>query len=322
MTTRLILDVDTGTDDAVAILTAALHPQLDLVGVSTVCGNVPLLNTTENSLRVLELIGSTVPVYVGAAHPLERETFPDGIRNRPISDWHGEYLDLPEATSKPADMNAAEFLVETYMGPLGPDTVLVPTGPLTNVATAIRLEPRIVERIPRVVLMGGGYRVTNRTATAESNFWMDPEAAREVFRAGFKQLTVVPLDATHQALVTEDDCDRLLEAATPASLAAESFIRKRILAHDMNSPLAIPHSAPVHDALCVAHLVFPEVLRGVGEYPADIETAGDLTVGQMVLDTRRPLRSPVTASVALGADRELFVRFLIDALASSISSPQ
>ncbi|MEV6520659.1 nucleoside hydrolase [Longispora sp. NPDC051575] len=315
MTTRLILDVDTGTDDAVAIMCAALHPGLELVGVGTVNGNVPLPNTTENTLRVLDHIGVDVPVHRGAALPLERDCFPDGVTRRKASDWHGEYLNLPPATSTVASDNAAEFLVETYMGPLGPDTVLVPTGPLTNVAQAIRLEPRIVDRIPRIVLMGGGHRRTNRTAAAESNLWMDPEAARVVLRSGVRDITVVPLDATHEALVTDVDCDKLDQVGTPAATAAVAFIRQRIHAHDTHAPLDLPHSAPVHDALCVAALIHPSVLEHVGHYPTDIETTGELTVGQLVVDTRVPARSPATAHVALGANRELFVAFLLEALA-------
>lgn len=314
MTTRLVMDVDTGTDDAIAIMCAVKHPELDLAGVTTVNGNVPLRNTTENTLRVLDYLGAAVPVYAGSARPYARDCFPDGVRERAGSDWHGEYLDLPPATSRPADGNAAQFLADTFMGPRGTETVLVPTGPLTNIALAIRLEPRIVDRVPRVVLMGGGYRQANRTAVAESNIWMDPEAARVVLTAGFRDLTIVPLDATHQALITIADCERMEAAGHPAATAAAAFTRQRIRAHDRNAPLSIPHSAPVHDALCVAALVEPAVLRQVGGYPVDVEVSGTLTVGQTVLDTRQPPRSAPNASVALGADRDLFAAFLLETL--------
>jgi inosine-uridine nucleoside N-ribohydrolase len=318
MTTKLILDVDTGTDDAVAIMAAALHPDLELVAVTTVNGNVPVEAATENTLRVLDHIGVDVPVYEGAARPMVRPDFPvpraeGGLLRR----MHGLHLDLPPARSRKRPDPAVRFLVDHFAGPDGPDTVLVPTGPLTNIALAFATAPWIVPRIPRIVLMGGGHEVGNVTPAAEFNVWADPEAARVVLRGGARDVLVVPLDCTHQTVVSAADCDRLAALATPAGLAASALIRHRIAAHDESQPLDVAHTAAVHDAVCVAALARPDVLRRTGRYHVDVETGGELCVGRMVVDThRRGGRAP-NATVALGGDRSVLVDFLIETFAAT-----
>ena len=160
--TRLVLDVDTGTDDAIAIMLAALDPRLELLAVATVAGNASIDHTTENSLRVLQHIGADVPVHRGAPGPLLPST---AVRDHPDAGQkiHGGYLDLPEARTTARDTPAARLHVETFDGS---EITLVATGPLTNVATALRLDPGLAERIPRLVLMGGGHIRANATAAA------------------------------------------------------------------------------------------------------------------------------------------------------------
>src|SRR4051794_12358004 len=164
MTTRLVLDCDTGTDDAVAIMAAALHPELELLGVCTVDGNVPLANTTDNTLRVLDHIGSRVPVFAGAPRPLLRPDFPipREVLNAD-SDFQVLTLDLPAATTAVSDRSAVDFLVDTFLREENADVVLVATGPLTNIALALSVEPRLAERIGRLVLMGGAIEDGNVT---------------------------------------------------------------------------------------------------------------------------------------------------------------
>src|SRR5579862_5431756 len=148
MTQKLVLDVDTGTDDAVAIMLAALHPDLDLRAVTTVNGNVPVDHCTENSLRVLDYIGrSDVPVYEGAAAPIARPDFPVPRSKRGVSNVHGEYLDIPPSTSQAHEGDGAHALTSFFAGPEGQGTVLVATGPLTNVALAIKLDPKFVSNV-------------------------------------------------------------------------------------------------------------------------------------------------------------------------------
>ena len=160
--TKLILDVDTGTDDAIAIMLAALDPRLELLAVTTVAGNASIDHTTENTLRVLQHIGADVPVHRGAPGPLLPSTAvrdhadagPEDSRRLPRSRTGA----VPSAQQTPA----AQFLVDAFAD--DSDVTLVPTGPLTNVATALRLDPGLAQRIPRLVLMGGGHVRANATA--------------------------------------------------------------------------------------------------------------------------------------------------------------
>lgn len=314
MPTKLILDVDTGTDDAVALMLAALHPDLELVAATTVNGNVPVELCTENTLRVFDAIGVNVPVYEGARRPMLRPDFPVPREAAGGSGIHGEYLDLPPARSAKQRERAVDFLIDAYMSPEGADIVLVPVGPLTNVALAMAVEPRIVERIPRTIIMGGGHEIGNVTPAAEFNIWADPEAAKVVLTSGVRNLTLVPLDATHKALVTLDDCRRLRELGTPAGDAAATVVERRIAGYGATQPMAIPDAAPVHDALCVAALVDPSIIT-THPFHADVETNGELTVGRTVLDTHRRRGMEPNADVALDADGERFVRLLMETFA-------
>ena len=164
--TKVILDVDTGTDDAIAIMLAALHPAIELLGVTTVAGNASVAHTTENSLRVLDHIGRDVPVFRGAAGPLvpSSAVADQSARSRKI---HGEHLALPPARSAAQGRRAAEFLIDSFGE--ASDVVLVPTGPLTNIATALTLDPGLAERIPRIVLMGGGHRLAGTSRPPPSS---------------------------------------------------------------------------------------------------------------------------------------------------------
>ena len=311
---KLILDVDTGTDDAVALMLAALHPDLDLVAATTVNGNNPVAYCTDNTLRVFDLLGLGIPVYEGMATPIAREDFPipREILHRNGS-MHGLELPIPKPQSVKQSQRAVEYLVETYMAATEPIS-LVPVGPLTNIAMAIRLEPRIVERIPETILMGGANEIGNTTPSAEFNIWVDPEAARIVLGAGLRNVVVVPLDATHKALVSLDDCRRLRALGTPAGDAAAAFVEGRITAYDTLQPMDTAHSAPVHDALCVAYLVDPTIVTGRPAH-VDIETRGELTVGRTVIDTHARFGREPNAFVAFDADAPKFVSMLLETFA-------
>lgn len=313
MTTKLILDCDTGTDDAVAIIAAAKHPALELVAVTTVNGNVPLANVTENTLRVLDHIGESVPVYAGANRPIVRSDFPIP-RDVLNSDgaMHPPYLDLPAATSRARESSATQFLIDYYSREENRDTVLVAVGPLTNVGLALAAAPQLAQWIPRLVIMGGARGWGNVTAAAEFNIWVDPEAAEAVLSAGIRDVTMVPLDATHSAPLTVEHCDRFRALGTPAALATDALVRGRIEAYSKQGETG----APVHDALCIAYLVHPEVLRDLHEWPVHVETRGERTIGQTVMDSRDWAGDTPTARVALRADAQLFAQFLTDAFGS------
>src|SRR4051812_29381334 len=275
MAQKVILDVDTGTDDAVAIMFAALHPELELIAVTTVNGNVPLENTTDNTLRTLDFIGrGDIPVYAGLARPLVRHDFPGKKDYGGATDMHGLELPIPEATSRAQETNAVEFLVETFRTATEPIT-LVPTGPLSNIGAAVAVAPDIAERVHEVVIMGGAHRHGNTTPSAEFNIWADPEAADMVLTAGFDPLTLVPLDATHQALVTREDVARFASLGTPAGTAAARFIGRRIDAYSAGYRVDAENAAPVHDALCTAYLVDRAVIE-TRHLHVRVETKGDL----------------------------------------------
>lgn len=314
MPTRLILDVDTGTDDAVALMLAALHPDLDLIAATTVNGNVSVDYCTENSLRVFDHIGIPVPVYEGVAKPIERDDFPIPRGDIQSSNAvHGGYLDIPPSRSVKQATGAVEFLIETYRAATE-EIVLVPVGPLSNIATALLKEPRLKQLIPELVIMGGANRYGNVTPRAEFNVWADPEAARVVVNSGVRKITLVPLDATHQALVSLDDCAALRALGTPAGDAAATFTERRIQGYDTTQPTKRPNAAPVHDALAVASLVDPTVIT-THHLHVDVETKGELTVGETVVDTNFRSRRDPNVRVALDADEPKFVAMLLETFA-------
>lgn len=314
MPQKLILDVDTGTDDAVALMLAALHPDLELIGATTVNGNVSVEYCTENSLRVFDHIGVAVPVYEGAARPIARPDFP--IPRPDIQSTnavHGGYLDIPPSTTKQQATSAVEFLVESYRAATD-EIFLVPVGPLSNIATALTVEPRLKDLIPHLIIMGGANRYGNVTPRAEFNIWADPEAARVVLNSGIRKITLVPLDATHKALVSLDDCAALRALGTPAGDAAATFTERRIQGYDTTQPMARPHAAPVHDALAVASIIDSAVIT-TRHLHVDVETHGELTVGETVIDTNQRSGREPNVHVALDADEGRFVALLLETLA-------
>ena len=306
MAHRIILDVDTGTDDAVALMVAALSPDLELLGASTAAGNCRREMCTENTLRVFDAIGVVdIGVYAGMAAPMVR---PDIDRG----DW-SRYLDLPAARSTKQAQHAVDWLIETLLASDG-EIILVPVGPLTNIATAIRKEPRILPKIAELVIMGGGHDIGNVTPTAEFNIWVDPEAARLVMQCG-RPMRLLPLDATHKALVTAQDCERLRALGTPAGIAATACIAPRIQNYDQSQPMKRP-GAPVHDALAVCAIIDPTIIQTV-YINVDIETKGELTDGRTVCDFNRRSRRAPNVHVATDADEPKFIRMLTDILGRS-----
>ncbi len=310
MPTKVILDVDTGTDDAVALMVAALSPDLELVGATTVNGNTAVHNCTENTLRVLDWIGLPgIPVHQGMSRPLARAPM---TQLNPASRIHGDLLDLPPAaTARVQPGHAVDWLIETLLASAG-DITLVPVGPLTNIATAIKKEPRILEAIPQVVLMGGAHDHGNSTASAEFNIWMDPEAARIVVNSG-RPIRMIPLDATHRALVSLDDCRALRALGTPAGEAAARFIEKRIEGYDATQPMHRAGAAPVHDALAVCSIIDPAVVT-THFIPVDVETGGELSVGRTVCDFRFRSGRPANVHFAMDVDEPSLVRMLTEIL--------
>lgn len=317
--TKIILDVDTGTDDAVAIMMAWLEEKIDLLAVCTVAGNKALENTTENTLRVRDLLGADFPVYRGCATAMvctlqpNRHAGYQGVRTQ-VGDMkeavsmHTDYLDLPPAVSKTEEQHAVFYYIDTLMHSEG-DITLVPVGPLTNLAMAMRLEPRICGKIKEIVMMGGGCRRTNSTPAAEFNIWYDPEAAQIVMESGVP-IRMVPLDATHQACVSSDDTKEFRALGNAVGKAIADFTDHRIMAYGHLQPMERRDSAPVHDALAVCAVAYPEVLREIFHTRVDIDISGGLADGQTVVDPRTFTDKPRNVHFAFGADGAFFVDWM------------
>ena len=312
---KLILDVDPGRDDAVAIMLAVLHPELDLIGITTVNGNRPVWECTENALRIIDLIEADVPVFEGSSLPLlshlyhnRRPPIPN-IEPNPIE---GGLLEIPSANSKKQSKDAINWLIETIMASDG-DIILVPLGPMTNIALAIRIEPRIIEKIQEIVFMGGSTESGNVTPDAEFNMWMDPEAAKIVLNSGTKKITMVGLNVTHKALISGNECSALHKIGTKASIATANFTRKRI----DGSEIVGQNAAPIHDALAVCSIIDNTVIK-TRYCHVDVETLPGITDGKTVCDLRSTsLTGKENVYVAIKVDREKFYIMLTNILSLS-----
>lgn len=305
--TRVILDCDTGTDDAVAIMLAALHPDVELVGVTTVFGNAAVAVTTDNTLRVLDHIGrSDVPVFAGLDRPLSPR--PVDVTVEDSDDGRSPYLPIPPPASTARDEPAVEWLVATLRTATDRLT-LVPTGPLTNIAAALTVDPRLVDAVAEVVVLGGAHAVGNVTPSADRNLWNDPSAAGVVLAAGFERLVLVTLDATFGAALTAEDGRRLDDLGTPAGTAAATFHRERIRDYAALPRMRERGAAPMHDPLTVAYLVDRSILT-LRHLHVAVETAGRLTFGRSVIDVDEVGGGAPNAHVALEADAERYVDLL------------
>jgi inosine-uridine nucleoside N-ribohydrolase len=271
-----ILDCDPGHDDMVAILVAAAHPRIDLIGITTVAGNTTLERTTHNARAVCAMAGiRDVPIAAGAPGPLVGAL-------RTAAHVHGESglegaelagADVPLAAEHAVDLTAR--LLREAAEPV----TLVPTGPLTNIALLLRTYPELAERVREIVLMGGSTDVGNVEPLAEFNIHVDPEAADVVFSSGLP-VTMCGLNVTHQALATEEVLDRLHELGTPL---AETVVRLLVFFRDRYRDLWGLHAPPVHDPVAVARVIDPELVRCEKAHVA-VELHGTHTRGATVCD--------------------------------------
>nr|WP_315199056.1 nucleoside hydrolase [Actinomyces oris] len=307
MQRKILLDCDPGHDDAVAMMLAWGNPSIELLGITTVGGNQTLDKVTRNALSVATVVGMhDVPIAAGCRLPLVRpvEIAPD---------VHGDSgldgVELPEPAVELDPRHGVDLIIETIMSNEPGTVTLVPTGPLTNIAMAARKEPRIVERVQEVVLMGGGYHVGNWSPVAEFNIKVDPEAAHIVFNEKWP-IVMVGLDLTHQALATDEVAERI--AAVPGSvsqftLGLFTFFRK---AYQDAQGFDFP---PVHDPCTLAYLIDPTIVETV-KVPVDVELNGSLTTGMTVADFRAPAPEDCHTKVATRLDAPRFWGLVVDAI--------
>ncbi len=272
MSTKIILDCDPGIDDALAIAFAHGHPGLELVGITTVAGNVGLAKTTANALAVCEFIGAAgTPVTAGCDRPLVRSA----IDAREV---HGDSglggATLPPPVAGPAPGHAIDYIVDTVRATPG-EITLVATGPLTNIALAVRREPRLTDWVRGFVIMGGSASRGNVTPAAEYNIWADPEAAAAVFRAGWT-VTMLGLDVTLRTGATAAAQRRMRDLGP---LGTELLLP----ALEQYRSVRGPAGPPVHDVCAVAWVAEPG-LFGLVPAQVQVETAGPLTAGMTVTD--------------------------------------
>ncbi|MDF2442875.1 MAG: inosine/uridine nucleosidase [Subtercola sp.] len=315
MPRKIILDCDPGHDDAIAILLAHGNPDVDLVAVTTVVGNQTLDKVTRNALSVARVAGITgVPFAAGAARPL--------VRKIEVAETiHGESgLDgpvLPEPTIVLDPRHAIDLIIDTIMAHEPGEITLVATAGLTNIAMAVRKEPRIASRVREIVLMGGAYAGGNWSATSEFNIIIDPEAAHIVFNEAWP-LTMVGLDLTHQALATPAVAAAIAAIDTaPARFVGEllEFFGEAYREHQgFDSP-------PVHDPCAVAYVIDPTVMT-TRRVPLDVELTGTLTLGMTVADFRAPAPDDCTTQVAVTLDHARFWALVTDALERIGDPPQ
>lgn len=278
MARKIIIDTDPGQDDAVAILLALGSPELDVLGITVVAGNVPLALTARNACQVLELAGrSDIDVYAGAARPLCRPL----VTAEHVHGASGlDGAPLPEPQMKLANDGAVAFLINTLREAEPGEITLCALGPLTNLALAFAMAPDIIPRIREIVLMGGAYfEVGNITPAAEFNFFVDPEAASSVFKSG-APIIMAPLDVTHKALVTHQRNEAIRAIGTKPGLVAASWTE---FFERYDRQKYGTDGAPLHDPCVIAWLIAPELFSG-RSCNVEIETSSELTRGMSVVD--------------------------------------
>jgi len=305
--TPIILDCDPGHDDAIAILLALASPEIELIGVTTVSGNQTLDKTTANALRVLEFAGRPdIPVYAGSDRPF--------IRERDVAAHvHGESgldgPDLPPPSGAAREQHAVDFIAQEIRSRDGKLT-LVPTGPLTNIGLLLALHPDA--RPERIVLMGGSIGEGNRTPAAEFNIWADPEAAQRVFAAGL-DTTMIGLDVTHRALITDKHTERLRASGRIGSMVAQlmdfyaRFHRARYPELD---------GSPMHDPVCIARLIRPGLVTERDAF-IEVDCSAGPSWGRTNVDCRgREHFGAPNAKVGLDIDGGAFGELVVERIIS------
>lgn len=301
---RIVLDTDPGIDDALAILLAVASPEVELAAVTVTGGNCPLPQGVRNALAVLEMVQSAVPVVPGVALPLIRPPFT-------AEETHGDAglgnAHLPDPRRAPADEHAVDRIIHEIMSAAEPVT-LVAVAPLTNVALAIRREPRIVERVHEVIAMGGAIDVPgNTTPLAEFNVYVDPHAAHIVLHSGLP-LTLIPWDVTSRVLFTQAHVDALLEIDAPVTrfiADATSFYIDFHLRYfgyagcSLNDP-------------CALALVFRPELARYQSLAIDVEIASELSIGKTIADHNNVWQRPPNVRLVREFDNDAFLALFME----------
>lgn len=301
--TRIIIDTDPGVDDALAILLALASPEIKLEALTTTQGNVTLEKATRNALSVLELAcAGHIPVARGSLLPLVQPL-------RASASVHGESgignSRLPEPQARTFSQHAVDYLIERVLAE--PNEISIfPIGPLTNIAMAIRKEPRFAKAVKELVIMGGAIlEHGNITPLAEFNIHVDPHAAHIVFHSGIP-MTLIPLDVTHKCLLKQEHVDRLIQINSPIS----RFIRDAMEVY-LEASVALGYEGSLlHDPLTLGTVLAPELLT-LKEYYVDVDISGGVSMGKTFADVHNLLKKPTNMKVAMNVRGEDFIELFL-----------
>jgi purine nucleosidase len=302
---RIILDTDPGIDDALAILLAIASPELILDSIITVHGNCAVEQTTINALSILELVGaSQIPVARGFDLPLVQPSLL-------ALETHGNsglgYAKLPSPQSKPIGQHGSDFLIERIMSNPG-EVTLVAIAPLTNVAVAIRKEPRIIQALKEIIIMGGAVRHQgNSTPMAEFNVHVDPHASHMVYHSGIP-MTLVPLDVTYQCILTPADVKRLNKINSPITKFIDDSTRFYMEFHDEYQHI---DGCAINDPLALA-LAFAPELCTYEEHYVDVDISGGVSMGNTYADFYKHYKKPANMKIALGVKARDFIELFLE----------
>lgn len=305
MPERIIIDCDPGQDDAINLLLALSSPdELDVLGITTVAGNVPLRLTERNARMMCDIAGrADVPVFAGCARPMQREL----ITAEEVHGTNGiDGIEIFEPLQRLGKGHAVDFIIDTLRANDDASIALVPTGPLTNIALAMQRDPSIVAKISRIVLMGGAMREGgNTTPSAEFNIVVDPHAADIVLNCG-RPITVMGLDVTHQVLATRKRIDRIRAVGNRAALATAGML-EFFSRHDSAKYGA--DGAPLHDPCTIAFMLEPGLFEGK-ECNIEVETESPLTIGHTAVDFWQVSGRPKNANWIYHVDADGFYELL------------
>jgi len=308
MKKRIIIDTDPGVDDALTFLLALASPEIQLEALTTVSGNIGIDKTTRNALAVLELAhASHIPVARGCSLPLVSPLHKSGEAVHGTGGI-GKAV-LPEPKSKPIDQHAVDYLIERILAePQDASRTLFTIGPMTNLALAIRKEPRIAQALKELVIMGGAIRSGgNVTPLAEFNIHADPHAAHIVFHSGIP-ITLIPLDATYKCLLTTADVERLNRIDSPIA----RFVRDATAVYmDFYKKYEGFDGCALHDPLTLAVILAPELIT-FEEHHIDVDISGGISMGKTFADFMNVSKKPANMKVALDVRGRDFIELFLE----------
>lgn len=294
---KIILDCDPGHDDAITMLMAYTHPSIDLLGITIVSGNQILGKTVKNGLNVAQYLDMDVKIYPGASEHLVRETvIADNVHG--VTGMDGPVFE--KLKRQPEKKKAVQFIIDSLLESSG-DIILVPTGPLTNIALAMKIEPAIIPKIKEIVLMGGAYGNGNFTPSAEFNIFADPEAAHVVFKSG-ASIVMMGLDVTNQTICTTEVIERMESADNKAGKLFGDLMRFTLKTQYEEFGL---EAGPLHDSTTVAYIVNKELFE-VQEMFVEVDINRGPSYGRTVCDESNVLKEKPNVKVGKKVDTAKF----------------